>query len=90
MKLVSEEGRILLPYFAKEVNIVTKGKAELTILLDGNLISPEVAGMDVTLGKIQVVEPRLYNIVTSEEAESHTLEIQVPESGFEIYTFTFG
>jgi hypothetical protein len=32
----------------------------------------------------------LYNIVTSEEAASHTLEIQVPEPGFEIYTFTFG
>jgi len=90
MKLVSDEGIIELPYFAKEVNIVTAGKAELIILLDGNPISPEYAGMDVSSGKIQVEEPRLYNIVTSKEATSHTLEIQVPEPGFEIYTFTFG
>ncbi len=90
MKLVSDEGRIQLPYFAKEVNIVTAGKAELSILLDGNPISSEYAGMDVSSGKIQVEEPRLYNIVTSDEAASHTLEIQVSESGFEMYTFTFG
>jgi thiol-disulfide isomerase/thioredoxin len=90
MKLVSDEGRIQLPYFAKEVNIVTAGKAELTILLDGNPIRSQYAGMDVSSGKIQVEEPRLYNVVTSEEASSHTLEIQVSESGFEIYTFTFG
>jgi len=90
MKLVSDEGRIQLPFFAKEVNIVTAGKAELTILLDGNPISSEYAGMDVLSGKLQVEEPGLYNIITSEEATSHTLEIQVSESGFEMYTFTFG
>ncbi len=90
MKLVSDEGRIQLPYFAKEINIVTAGKAELIILLDGNPISSQYAGMDVSSGKIQVEEPRLYNIVTSKEAASHTLEIQVSKSGFEIYTFTFG
>ena len=78
------------PFFAKEVNIVTAGKAELTILLDGNPISSEYAGMDVLSGKLQVEEPGLYNIITSEEATSHTLEIQVSESGFEMYTFTFG
>ena len=90
MKLVSDEGRIQLPYFAKEVNIVTAGKAELTILLDGNPISSEYAGMDVSSGKIQVEEAGLYNIVTSEQAASHILEIKVSESGFEMYTFTFG
>ena len=90
MKLVSDEGRIQLPYFAKEVNIVTAGKGDLTILLDGKPISIEYAGDDVSDGKIQVEEPGLYNIVASNEAASHTLEILVSSPGFEIYTFTFG
>ena len=90
MQLVSDEGRIQLPYFAKEVNIVTAGKGDLTILLDGNPISTEYAGGDISDGKIQVKDPGLYNIVTSDEAASHTLEILVSNPGFEIYTFTFG
>ena len=53
-------------------------------------ISPEYAGIDVSEGKILVEEPGLYNIVTSKEAASHTLEIIMLEPGFEIYTFTFG
>jgi thiol-disulfide isomerase/thioredoxin len=89
-QLVSDEGRIQLPYFAKEVNIVTAGKGDLTILLDGNPISSEYAGMDISEGKIEVEEPGLYNIVTSDKAASHMLEIQVSNPGFEIYTFTFG
>jgi hypothetical protein len=90
MQLVSDEGRIQLPYFAKEVNIVTAGKGDLTILLDGNPISIEYAGADISEGKIKVEEDGLYNIVASDEAASHTLEILVSNPGFEIYTFTFG
>jgi thiol-disulfide isomerase/thioredoxin len=90
MQLVSDEGRIQLPYFAKEVNIVTAGKGDLTILLDGSPIDTEYAGMNVSEGKLQVKEPGLYNIIISDEAASHTLEILVSNPGFEIYTFTFG
>jgi len=90
MQLVSDEGRIQLPYFAKEVNIVTAGKGDITILLDGNPISTEYSGRDVSEGKILVEEPGLYNIVTSDTAASHTLELIISNPGFEIYTFTFG
>ena len=90
MRLVSDEGKIILPYFAKEVNIVTTGKGELSILLDGKPISVEYAGKDIVEGKIQVDEPGLYNIVSSDSAASHTLEIVATPPGFEIYTFTFG
>lgn len=90
MQLVSDEGRIQLPYFAKEVNIVTAGKGDLTILLDGNPISPEYSGIDISEGKVLVKEPGLYNIITSDDAASHTLEIIIANPGFEIYTFTFG
>ncbi len=51
--------------------------------------TPEQLAREIE-GKKQVEEPGLYNIITSEEAETHTLEIQVLESGFEMYTFTFG
>src|SRR3989338_9328158 len=91
MKLVSENGRIKLSYFAKEVNIVTSNKADLTILLDGNKIPQSHAGKDVNFdGELYTLEPKLYNVVNSNIAESHTLEIIVNSPGFEIYTFTFG
>lgn len=91
MKLVSDNGRIKISYFAKEVNIVTANKGDLTILLDGNKISQSYAGKDVNRGgKLYTSEPKLYNIVNSNSAEGHTLEIVVNSPGFEIYTLTFG
>ncbi len=90
MKLVSEEGRIKLPYFAKEVNIVTANDAELSILIDGESITSEYAGIDVLHGKLQTSGADLYNLVNTDEASSHTLEIIVTSPDFEIYTFTFG
>jgi len=90
MELVSETGSIKLPYHAKEVNIVTANAAEITILIDGMPLTSEYEGNDVTLGKITVTEPGLYNIISSEEAGTHLLELIISNSGFEIYTFTFG
>ena len=90
MQLISNDGTIQLPYFAKEVNIVTAGKGELAILLDGQPINIDHSGKDIIDGKILVEGPGLYNIVSSDEASSHTLEIKVSNPGFEIYTFTFG
>ena len=89
MKLVSENGKIALPYFAKSVNIVAAGQSELQILLDGNPIRPEDAGTDVQGGLVHVSDERLYNIISTKEAASHTLTI-IAKPGFEIYTFTFG
>ena len=90
MILVSEVGRIKLPYFAKEVNIVTDNESELSIFIDGKPITSEDAGIDVNDGKLQTIGADLYNIINSEEAASHTLEIIVSNPGFEIFTFTFG
>ena len=90
MQLVSESGSIKLPYHAKEVNIVTANEAQLSILLDGVPITSEYSGNDVSSGKAILSASGLYNIVSSENANSHLLEIIVNEPGFEIYTFTFG
>ncbi|GKS67464.1 hypothetical protein YTPLAS73_10110 [Nitrosarchaeum sp.] len=91
MKLVSDSGVIKVPYFAKEVNIVGANDAILTILVDGKPITADLAGRDVTPdGKVYVKNSDLYNIIDSDEADSHTLEIHVSDFGFEAYTFTFG
>ena len=90
MKLVSEEGAIFLPYYAREVNIVASNPANLTIILDGEIISSEHAGSDVIDGIVEVNDARLYNIIDSPEAGIHYLEINTNSPGFEIFTFTFG
>lgn len=89
MKLVSENGKIILPYFARSVNIVATNESELKILLDGNPVSPENAGTDVQDGIAYISGDRLYNLISSSDADAHTLTI-IAKPGFEIYTFTFG
>ncbi|MGH9998617.1 MAG: redoxin family protein [Nitrosopumilaceae archaeon] len=89
MKLVSESGKIILPYFAKSVNIVAANESDLQILLDGKPIIPENAGTDVLDGTVHISGDRLYNLISSSDAGAHTLTI-VAKPGFEIYTFTFG
>ncbi|MGI0003761.1 MAG: redoxin family protein [Candidatus Nitrosotenuis sp.] len=91
MILTSDTGNIVLPYFAKNVNIVAAGQSELEIFLDGNPISASSAGVDVTQDSMVLTkESTLYNLVSMEEAGPHTIQISVKNSGFEIYTFTFG
>ena len=89
MKLESQGGKIVLPYYAKDVHIVAANKADLQILLDGNPITSSYAGTDVQNSTVHVSENRLYNLVTSNVSGQHTLTI-VAQPGFEIYTFTFG
>ncbi len=89
MKLVSESGKIVLPYFAKNVHVVAANNSTLQILLDGNQIKPEDAGEDVQNGTLHVSENRLYNVVSSNLAGPHILTI-IAQPGFQIYTFTFG
>jgi len=91
MRLISDEGSILLAYSAKEVNIVTENEATLRIYIDGEIIDPSIAGVDVdSKGLVLTTDDDLYNIVSSENSEQHTLQIFVDTPGFEIYTFTFG
>jgi thiol-disulfide isomerase/thioredoxin len=89
MKLVSENGRIVLPYYAKSVNIVATNESDLQILLDGKPVVQENAGSDVQKGTVHILGDRLYNLISSGNAEEHTITI-LAKQGFEIYTFTFG
>ena len=91
MELVSETGSIRLLYNAKEVNIVTANSGELEILLDGQPLDSPYSGNDIPSGNIlQVSEPDLYNIINSEETETHLIEMNISGKGFQIFTFTFG
>ncbi|MCV0372532.1 MAG: redoxin family protein [Nitrosarchaeum sp.] len=91
MELASDKGSIKLQFNAKEVNIVTANHADLEILMDGKPISSKYAGNDISSeNKITVTDPGLYNIVKSNEASVHTLDITVNNPGFQMFTFTFG
>lgn len=89
MKLVSQSGKIVLPYYAKDVHIVAANKADLEILLDGKPITSSDSGADVQNGIAHISENRLYTLVSSNTAGQHILTIMA-QPGFEIYTFTFG
>ena len=60
------------------------------LLIDDNPIQPIMEGIDVESGISHVDEPRLYNIVSTQNPQDHTLTIEVNTPGFEIFTFTFG
>ena len=90
MQTVSDNGTIILPYYAKDVHIVAAGSdTDIQILLDGKAITANNSGLDVKNGTAHISEHRLYNIVSSEQAGSHILTI-IAHQGFQIYTFTFG
>lgn len=90
MKSISDNGKIILPYYAKDVHVVASGpNVNLQILLDGNPVTASDAGQDVQNSTVHISENRLYNIVSSQQAGSHTLTL-IAKPGFQIYTFTFG
>ena len=91
MKLISDSGKIVLHFNAKQVNIVAANNAILKITYDGGSIPSESRGQDVIQdGTVKITEPRLYNIIDSEQEGPHELIIEVKTPGFEIFTFTFG
>lgn len=90
MKLVSDNGKIVLPYSAKDVNIVASGTGgNIQILLDNKVVSNDDMGQDVKNGTANILDHRLYNIISSKQQSSHTITI-ISHPGFQIYTFTFG
>ncbi|GIU70690.1 MAG: hypothetical protein KatS3mg003_0169 [Candidatus Nitrosocaldaceae archaeon] len=90
IELVSAEGKIVLRYSAKAVNIVASGNSLLTISLDNKPIDEEDYGDDVSDGTVIINEQRLYNLVKSGDYGKHMIEIHVEGKGFRLYTFTFG
>ena len=90
MRLISDSGKIVLNFNAKQVNIVASENAVLNIEYDGGQIPEHVRGQDVSSDStVKISEPRLYNLIDSEQEGPHEIIIQVESPGFEIFTFTF-
>jgi thiol-disulfide isomerase/thioredoxin len=93
MELVGSNGKIILTYSAKSINIVAGGKGEAIIKEDGkdNKTNSTFKGNDVdSEGRLTVDGQRLYNIADHKNYGNHQIEIAARGPGFKIYTFTFG
>lgn len=93
MELVGPDGKIILSYSSKSVNIVAGGKGEITVKEDGKNTQTNnpFKGNDLdTEGKLNIDGQRLYNIAEHADYGSHHIEIKAKGSGFKLYTFTFG
>ena len=80
-------------YTAKEVYLVMSSRGSrprgVQVLLDGRPISEDVAGEDVTNGRVTVTGERLYRLTSSPRAGEHELGLRFPP-GVTGYAFTFG
>ena len=92
MRLVSDTGTILLPYHAKQVNIVAgaDSAAEIEVYVDSAPVAPEHAGEAVSGHTARIDGHGVYNIIDSPDSAARTLELRISEPGFEMFTFTFG
>jgi thiol-disulfide isomerase/thioredoxin len=93
MELVGKNGKIILDYSAKSINIVAGGEGEITVMefgKDNQTINP-YSGNDLdSEGKLTIDGQRLYNIGSHQDYGNHQITIDVSGTGFRIYTFTFG
>ena len=98
-QLVEGKGKVLIRYKANKVNMVldTKGEADILaeVKLDGEYLTKSNRGEDIVfLGDASFLKAqgaKLYNLVdTKDEYGTHTLELIVPSSDLEFFTFTFG
>ena len=94
LTLKSKNGKIVLIYKAKVVNMVmgaSQGSIRLRIKLDGKLLTEKNRGRDISAENIVSVSSfELYNIISDSRYGQHRLEIEVQDAGLEVYAFTFG
>ena len=94
-ELLSDEGRIILGYDAKVVNVVVGSDegSEVEVFVDTRSLDSERIGADVEMidGKsiATIDDERLYNLVDYEYGPG-LLELIINGKGFRIYAFTFG
>jgi thiol-disulfide isomerase/thioredoxin len=80
-QLVGSSGKIILKFNSGKVFIVAASQtpAPLSIIVDGKKQSP-----------VTVQSSKLYTLFNSEDYSDHVIEIDVNQSGFQAFTFTFG
>ena len=91
MELQGQNGRIILSYSAKSINIVAGGGGVLNVSEDNAALAASSRGQDVSdNGAVEINGQKLYNLAMHEEYSQHQIVVDVNGEGFEIYTFTFG
>lgn len=93
MELVGNEGKIVLNYYGKAINIVASGKNQQISILDGNGSKVVTGNHALDIGKdgnVTVDKQRLYNVGLFDDYKQRTITLDVKGKGFQIYTFTFG
>ncbi|MFQ5662503.1 MAG: redoxin domain-containing protein [Terriglobia bacterium] len=90
--------RLLLPYLAKEINLVmAPARAnEFTVQVgqEGAPVPPADAGEDIEFTPggesiVRVREPKMYRLVANAAFGPRRLELEVPHPGLGLYAFTF-
>ena len=93
MELISDDGKIILTYYAKAINIVASGNGQQVSISENNRskIGTDNHAIDVRKdGNVIVDKQRLYNVGLYDDYEPRSIMIDVKGKGFQIYTFTFG
>lgn len=100
MELIGDNGKIVLTYYAKSINIVASGNGQYATVFDheNNNINSSSAkdttsnhALDIDKnGKVMIDKQRLYNIGLYDDYKSRSVVIDIKGKGFKIYTFTFG
>jgi thioredoxin family protein len=93
MELESNAGRIILTYYAKDVNIVAGGHGQEGIVTEdgASKMSNDSLGKDLAPdGKFVLDGQRLYNLALHKNYGAHSIIINLSGKGFQLYTFTFG
>ncbi len=93
-----EDGTILLPYQACEVNAVMGSRdgslCEVAVQQESQPLRKEISGEDIVQlpkqqSSIFVDMPRMYTIVRNKEFGSHLLKLTTSNPNLEVYSFSF-
>jgi len=93
MELISDDGKIILTYYAKAINIVASGNGQQVSISENNRSKIDTDNHAIDIGKdgnVTVDKQRLYNVGLYDDYEPRSIIIDVKGQGFQIYTFTFG
>ncbi|HET6588558.1 MAG TPA: redoxin domain-containing protein [Candidatus Nitrosocosmicus sp.] len=93
MELISDEGKIILNYYAKAINIVASGNGQKISIIDNNGPKVNAENHAVDIGKdgnITIHKQRLYNVGLYNDYQPRSITLDVKGKGFQIFTFTFG
>ncbi len=89
----SQGSRLKLNFSSKEVYLVMRhrdSEGDVRVLLDGEPVSENNQGEDVTNSTVTVHKDRLYHLVSLPEPGRHVLELEFLDDNIQIFALTFG